>query len=116
MKVVLLIFVGSSACAFTQHGRSFGFGIIGPAMVVVVDHELGHPAIDSEILPGDEAGCVAAEETDHLYDIIRHTDTADGMLQEIRSFIVRLIVFLFMEGTRVDPTRADGIDPGFPGQ
>jgi hypothetical protein len=27
-----------------------------------------------------------------------------------------LIVFLFMEGTRVDPTRADGIDPGFPGQ
>lgn len=40
-------------------------------MVVVVDHELGHPAIDSEILSGDEAGCVVAEETDHLYDIIR---------------------------------------------
>ena len=116
MKVVLLIFVGSSACAFTQHGRSFGFGIIGPAMVVVVDHELGHPAIDSEILPGDEAGCAATEETDRLYDVIRHTNTSDRMLQEVSGFVVRLVILIFMERTRVDPTGADGIDAGFPGQ
>lgn len=85
-------------------------------MVIVVNHQFGHPAVDGEILSGDEAGCVAAEETDRLYDVIRHTDTADRMLQEVSGFVVRLVILIFMERTRVDPTWADGIDAGFPGQ
>jgi len=52
-------------------------------MVAVVDHELGHAAVDGKVLPVDEAGFFRAEKHDRAHDVQGVTNALDSVLQQI---------------------------------
>ena len=56
-------------------------------MVVMINHELRHPAVNADILPGNETGLGRAQEHYHVCDIHRVPDSPGWLLQGIRSVI-----------------------------
>ena len=76
-----------------------------PATIVMIDHLMGHAAIDANIFPCDESGLVRAKEKHHLGDVLG------------RSHPPRRVLLLIgpeeLGSGGVDPTGGDGVDPGF---
>ena len=59
-------------------------------MVVMVNHQLGHPAINADILSGNESSLIRAKEHNHICDIHRIADATEWLLQGIRAFPAKL--------------------------
>ena len=72
----------------------------------MVNHQLGHPAINADILSGNESSLIRAKEHNHICDIHRIADATDWLLQGIRTFIYRV--------SRIDPSRGNRVHPDLP--
>ena len=60
---------------------------ITPSMIIVIDHQLCHAAIDADVFTGNETSFFRAKEQYHISNIHRISDTSYRLLQRIRSFI-----------------------------
>ena len=74
----------------------------------MIDHQLGHSAVDTDILTGDKSRLVRTQEKDRVGDVERVADPADGLLLGVGT-VVRAV-------RRVDPPGRDRIDPDDPRQ
>ena len=66
-------------------------------MFPVIDHEFRHPAINADVLAGDEACLIRTEEQRHFRDVLRFADAPNRLLHGIRATNVRIC--------RIDPSR-----------
>ena len=73
-------------------------------MLSVVDHELGHAAVDADVFTGDEAGLVGAEEQGHFGNVLGFAHPAHGLLSGVRAGDVA--------AGGVDPAGGDAVHPG----
>ena len=74
----------------------------------MVDHLAGHPAVDADVLAGDEAGLVGAKIQHHIGDVQGIAHTARRLLHGVGTFIDGVL--------GVDPAWGDGVDAHFPRQ
>lgn len=51
---------------------------VGPAAIVVVDHQFAHAAVDGDVLPVDEAVALVAKEFHHLRNVLGPATRLDG--------------------------------------
>ena len=79
-----------------------------PAVVSVIDHLLGHTAVNADILTVDKAGHIGAKVEHHIGNVGRVADTTRGLLHGIGALIHRILI--------VDPARGDGIDTHLAGK
>ena len=56
-------------------------------MLTMVNHLLGHAAVDADVLAGDEASLVGAEEQHHVGDVHRIAYTTYRLLSGIGAFV-----------------------------
>ena len=77
-----------------------------------IDHGAGHPAIDDQVVAGDESSLVVGQEAHGGDDVVRFADPPDGMLGPIDRAMVRdAPMGRLLERTGLDPAGTDGIDP-----
>ena len=69
----------------------------------MVDHLAGHAAVDADVLAGDEARLVRAEEQHHVGDVQRVAHPPGGVLGGVRTLIYGVV--------GVDPAGGDGVHP-----
>ena len=62
-------------------------GIQRPTVVAVVDHKPGLPAINADVLAGDETGFVGGQEQHHVGDVQRIAHPTRRLLDGIGAFI-----------------------------
>ena len=79
-----------------------------PAEIVVVNHLLGHAAINADVFARDEARLVGGEEENHVRNVERIADATSEVLRGVRPGIGH--------ERGVDPARRDRIDADTPGQ
>jgi hypothetical protein len=76
-----------------------------------VDHLAGHPAIDHEVLAGDEAGLAGQQPRAQAGDVVGPADAAHRVLAVVGARQLRRAA-LIARGELVgrDPARADAVD------
>ena len=79
-----------------------GLCVERPAEVVMVDHKMGHAAVDAYIFAGNESSLVRRQEKRHVGYVHRIAHASNGLLVCIRAFI-------FSE-VSIYPARRYGID------
>ena len=62
------------------------FGCIGPAAVIMINHQLCHTTVNTDIFTGDKSCLVRTQEHNHTGDIHRGSDAANRLLQRIPDF------------------------------
>ena len=81
---------------------------ISPAVVIVIDHQLRHTTVDTDILSRDESGLVGTQKQHHVRNIHRIPDPSCRLLQGIRPFLHRI--------SRIDPSRRNRVHPDLAGK
>ena len=77
-------------------------------MIIVIDHQPGHSAVNANVFPCDEAGLIRAQKHHHVSNVHRIPDAAGRLLQGVRTFIDPVF--------RVDPPGGNGIHPDSSGK
>ena len=75
-------------------------------MILVVDHQLCHSTVNTDILSGYKACFIRAKKEHYIGDVHRIPHTAGRLLQCIRPLIGAVCC--------IDPARRDGVYPHFP--
>ena len=81
-----------SVCFRTGRGRVIQacvlfFRCVSPAVIIMIDHQLCHAAIDTDILTGYESCFVGTQEQGHIGDVHRVSDTTGRLLQRVGSLV-----------------------------
>ena len=85
--------------------RSLPVWLILPTVIVVINHELCHTAVHTDVFAGDKARLFAAQEQYQLRDVLRPADPTHRLLNGI------LAGDLCAGG--INPPRRNAVDPRF---